>query len=464
MRTPFSVIPEKFFSPLASANREHYCSAILIFYEKFLSSPIGVDRDSLVDALEKYCENVSEIASEDDDISAETETGARGTARRLLLKIMDAGWVSEELLPDFTRRINIASFAKPFYEALQFVAQGGGVEYESHIVAVYSLLCSDASVDNGHYTILRAHEHTMKLLDSLKVLSQNIKQHFEMLHSASNEIKDILRAHYDLYMEDIIDRAYTRLKTSDNLSRYRPLIIRKINEFLENREWMESTAPKLAAIQNVPQGLTPYQYLSRTLEEIRESLRVIDPVVDDIDKRNRQYSRISTEKIKNRLYSDSTMSGKLISIVSALHAEEADCSLLEHNVFRFRSVSSESCFNRWKGDFVETPPAIAVPFRKDDIDAMEKELRRKISLQLNAEKIARYLDARIGGKDSEDADNIVANIGDFVKIMYAAVYSSASGKKFPFGVSWNKDEKTAVERFTFQSHTFFRKESTEKKP
>jgi len=268
MNSPFTFIPEKFFSPLASANRVYYCAAILIFYERFLSSPIGVDRDALVDALEVYCENVSEIAAEDDDFPVEPESGARGTARRLLSKIMDSGWISEETLPDFSRRINLVSFAKPFFEALQFIAQGGGVEYESHIVAVYSLLCSDASADNGHYTVLRAHEHTMKLLDSLKVLSQNIKQHFEILHSASNEIKDILRAHYDLYMEDIIDRAYTRLKTSDNLSKYRPLIIRRINELLDNREWMESTAPKLAAIQNVQNGLSPYEYLSRILEEI----------------------------------------------------------------------------------------------------------------------------------------------------------------------------------------------------
>jgi hypothetical protein len=93
---------------------------------------------------------------------------------------------------------------------------------------------------------------------------------------------------------------------------------------------------------------------------------------------------------------------------------------------------------------------------------MEKELRRKISLQLNAEKIARYLESQIGGQRTRNAEDIVTALDDFVKIMYAAVYASASGKKFPFGVSWNKDEKTSVGRFTMQSHAFFRKEDSEK--
>jgi hypothetical protein len=239
MDSPFKHLPERFFSPLASRNREHYAHALLAFYEGFLSSPSGVERDALVDKLERYCETLTGIEQEDDDdVMLEEEDTASPWPRRmallLLKKIRDAGWVSEETLQDFTRIVNIESRAKPFFEALHMTATGGGTEYESHIVAIYSLLCSDASADNGHFIVLRAHDHMMRLLDSLKVLSQNIKGHFEMLFPADLDIPEILHAHYNTYMEEIIDRAYTRLKTSDNLSRYRPEIITTINARLED--------------------------------------------------------------------------------------------------------------------------------------------------------------------------------------------------------------------------------------
>jgi hypothetical protein len=337
------------------------------------------------------------------------------------------------------------------------------MEYESHIVAVYSLICGEASSYNGHYTVLRAHDHTMRLLDSLKVLSQSIKRHFEIMHQSSSEIPDILRAHYDDYVNEVIDAAYTRLKTNDNLSRYRPRIIEKINEFLADGDWMSSTAGKLQSILTIPPRLTAEMHLSRMLEDMRESLRAIDPVMDDIDRRNRQYSRISTEKIKNKLYSDSSISGKLISIAGSLHAGGIAPSESNHHVYRFRSVSPDSSYNRWRGETSVQERESEPVFRKEDIDAIESEMRRKIGLQLNSGKIIEYLDSALGSREESSASEIVVDAPSFVRILYSAVYAEASGKKFPFSVHWRNAETSADGgRFVFQDHSFRRKPKTEK--
>lgn len=463
MKSPFDILPEKFFSPLASKNREHYCMALLLFYDKFLTSPVGVDRNALLDDFERYCEGASFIEPEDEAETGleEGAAGTRGIALRILKKIMDAGWVSEETLHDFSRIVNISSFAKPFFEALHFVTHGGGIEYESHIVAVYSLLCSDASEENGHYTVMRAHEHTMLLLDSLKVLSQNIKGHFEVLFSSITEIRDILRAHYDKYMEEIVDRAYNRLKTSDNLSRYRPAIIGRINSYLEDGAWLEKTARKLSLIRS-SEPVSPDSELVRMLVDIRESLRAIDPLIDDIDRRNRKYSRISTEKIKNRLYADSTMLGKLVVIAGALADGRAGHHDLVHSIFRFRSISSESCYNRWKGE--KTGAVEHVPSLVNDagLNDAEDGIRRRIALQLNAAKVASYLDGRCGENFSIDAGSLVHETGDYVKILYGAVYASAPSKRFPFSVDWDEGIVRAAGSFEFISHRFTRRGKQEK--
>ncbi len=466
MDSPFKHLPERFFSPLASGNREHYAHALLIFYEGFLSSPTGVDRDGLVDRLERYCEKLTGIEPDDDDDTVHYEgdafSGARGMALLLLRKIRDAGWVSEETLPDFSRIINISSRAKPFFEALHMTAAGGSTEYESHIVAIYSLLCSDASADNGHYIILRAHDHVMRLLDSLKVLSQNIKGHFEMLFSTESDIPDILNAHYNVYMEEIVDRAYNRLKTSDNLSRYRPDIISTINARLEDEPWLSVTAERLSSIRLRP-GISPLDDLRGMLEDIRENLRNMDRIIDDIDRRNRMYSRISTEKIKSRLYADSTMGGKLVGIARALAVGQLHHDLFEHGVFRFRSVSSESCSSRFRGGRTEVQPSLSAPPDAARLKEMERNLRERIALQMNAGKIADHLEAKCGDTDTVEAGDIVSSVQDYVKLLYAAVYSSAQGKGFPFGVAWDDDRvRTADGAFEFPAHRFYRRMKEQK--
>ncbi len=461
MDSPFKYLPERFFSPLASRNREHYAHALLLFYEGFLSSPTGVERDGLVDKLERYCDTLTGMEQEEDDDLTPEEGDAASWPRRmallLLKKIREAGWVSEETMPDFTRIVNIESRAKPFFEALHMTATGGVTEYESHIVAIYSLLCSDASADNGHYIVLRAHDHMMRLLDSLKVLSQNIKGHFEMLFPSELDIPGILHAHYNVYMEEIIDRAYTRLKTSDNLSRYRPEIIATINARLEDDAWLSVTAERLSSIRK-RQGISPMDDLRGMLEEIRENLRNMDRIIDDIDRRNRMYSRASTEKIRNRLYADSTLAGKLVAIAGGIAGGRIKHDWCEHGIFRFRSVSAESCSTRFRGERTgDAPPAPAMPDMAR-IDEMERNLRARIALQMNAGKIAEHLEARCGDAGSVEAADIVSSMGDYVKLLYAGVYASADGKRFPFGVAWD-DDRSLVKggRFEFPSHRFYRR-------
>jgi hypothetical protein len=63
---------------------------------------------------------------------------ARVVATRFVRNLVQAGWMSEETLPDYRRILNIAPVAKPFLEVLARVDEGLSLEYESHVVAVYS--------------------------------------------------------------------------------------------------------------------------------------------------------------------------------------------------------------------------------------------------------------------------------------------------------------------------------------
>lgn len=192
---------------------------------------VSADKNSaavLIDMqdIESNAEEEAEQAErEDEEESGAAQTSidpVRAAASKYLRVFIKCGWMKEEVLSDYSRIINMSSSAKPFFESLAKVEEGLKTEYESHIVSIYSLLCSDAAIDNGHYTVLNAHSQTMSLIDSLKVLSQNIHAYYEIVTENETSISGLLELHFNQYAKEILDGAYKRLKTSDNLSRYRP--------------------------------------------------------------------------------------------------------------------------------------------------------------------------------------------------------------------------------------------------
>lgn len=114
-------------------------------------------------------------------------------------------------------------------------------------------------------------------------------------------------------MNEITDKAYTRLKTSENLSKYRPAINRSIGNLLGDEPWLVRTAEKLAVIKRLPVEESR-RILTLMLKEIKNDLRSINPILEEIDDKNRRYSRISTERIKAKLYTAASLQGKISEI------------------------------------------------------------------------------------------------------------------------------------------------------
>jgi hypothetical protein len=222
----FATLPENFFSPLASPNREHYAALLVLYFRLFQENARGLEREqimrSYIDYLGRHRDSLvaddsdtaddpGDFTDEDAEQQPELDLGVpsaqevslaeaaadRALASRFLRKLISCGWLGEETLSDYSRVINITPYARPFFEALARVEEGLKTEYESHVVAIYSLLCGDAIAENGHYAVLNAHNATNALIDSLKVLSQSIKGHYDRFTdaAASAGISGILHLH-----------------------------------------------------------------------------------------------------------------------------------------------------------------------------------------------------------------------------------------------------------------------------
>jgi hypothetical protein len=142
----FSVLPANFFSPLSTINREHYTALLVLYYRLFQENTRGLERELVIREFMNYLslhhDTLSEESGDDDfqslhiaeDIPPAQEFNfadehpaekisnpridERVFANRFLRRLINAGWLGEETLADFSRVINITAWGKPFMKKL----------------------------------------------------------------------------------------------------------------------------------------------------------------------------------------------------------------------------------------------------------------------------------------------------------------------------------------------------------
>ncbi|MBN1520217.1 MAG: hypothetical protein JW923_09005 [Spirochaetales bacterium] len=445
----FATLPQSFFSPLASPNRVHYAALLGIYYRLFQESPHGIVRKTLLERFSDYIDQhwnqfeAEEGLADGGDGTADVEAfsaddaatanPSRNLAARIIRTFVATSWMSEEVLPDYTRIINMCTHARPFLEVLARIEEGLKVEYESHVVAVYSLLCGDAARENGHYVVLNAHSQTMALIDSLKVLSQSIREHYERLTEKTEgmDVAGILALHYGSYATDILDGAYKRLKTSDNLSRYRPRILSQVRDFLLDQAWLDACSLKYARTASVAVSESR-QRLVAMLEEIRDTLKAVDPLLEEIDRRNMLYARSSVERMKALLEPASTIAGRIARAARLIRERPHVFRELPHHLYKIHALSPDSRYRRWLRETIDVQYEAPPPADTAEFDRIEQEFRLRLERQLSPARIAQWLDEKGGRRGPLSAPELAATTEDFVRLVYAILFADSRPESFPY--------------------------------
>ncbi|MDR2924204.1 MAG: DUF5716 family protein [Treponema sp.] len=470
----FAILPENFFSPLANVNREHYAALLVLYYRLFQENTRGLERELVVREFMNYLvlhhdslkeedeEPVRETALSappgeadarelDFDSAGETERpnagknhaiDERALASKFLRRFISTGWLAEETLADFTKVINITAWGKPFMKALADIDGGLKTEYESHVVTVYSMLCGETIKKDGHHAVLKAHEECRSLIDSLKVLSQSIKGYYDNLNAEAvrSLASSVLHEHYDLYMGEVLDKAYKRLKTADNVSRYRQGIFKQVTALLKDKKWLDESAGKYMRILQTSREECRNKLIFM-LEEIRDDLKSVDPLEDEIDRRNAAYSRSSTEIIKAYIEPDSTVAGKIGQLIKAIYGgnEEVQSSIAHglHRV-RFLSPSSLAFFQkRAEGDFNASPSKADV----EALDQTEKDFFERMKKRLSIKRINAWLDEQGGQDRILIPEELITGEDSYIRFIYALLYGDSRGN-FGYSIEETDQEKT----------------------
>lgn len=434
----FRILPENFFVPLSSLNKTVYWECICKLFsvmEQQLS--FGVEREVLVDELQYYFEQSTAAEIVEEEFQA---SDSRGKANGILRRLEYYGWIEIETDKSYVQRVNFKEYSVRLMKTLLEIEDGKQIEYQGYIYTIYSLV--RGNTDNPGVVLLQILENTDMLITGLKNLNSNIKHYIDELtkHSTVAQIMDAL---FNDYITNIVDKAYHRLLTSDNVSKFRPEIIERLESKSRSASYIEKASAELAGLREISQEEAK-DMVYRYLHEIIDAFRNMDDILNEINQKNTQYQRAAINRAKFLLAGNEDVRGQLkeilLGINEAVNKERMDLNAIYEVEFLEKLVRIYSCSFldsnslyspiEGKKEFVPQELIDTEP----DMEARQEKLRKmmeKMQRVLSPEKVERYVMEKMGDRKKMLATELpLETAEDFVKIIYVRLYGQRKNMKY----------------------------------
>ena len=434
----FHILPGNFFVPLSSPNRIVYWECICkLFSTMEHQLSFGVERDVLVDELEYYFDQTQAADMEEDEFQA---LDSRGKANSMLRKLEFYGWIEVETDKSYVQRVNFKEYAVKIMKTLLEIAEGKQIEYQGYIYTIYSLVRSNT--DHPGIVLLQILENTDMLITGLKNLNSNIKHYIDEL-TKHRTVAEIMDALFNDYITNIVDKAYHRLLTSDNVSKFRPEIIERLESKSRNKTYVAKAAQEIAGIReiSVEEG---QELVYRYLHEIIEAFRNMDDILMEINQKNTQYQRAAINRARFLLSGDEDVRGQLKEILlglnEAVNEEQMDLGgiyrieFLDGLIRLYGSsvMDSNSLYSPTEGRKEFVPQELVA--EEPDLLLRQEKMRRiteKMQRILSPEKIGKYVDSQLGDNlEMRAAQFPLEKVEDFIKIIYIRLYGQRKNMNY----------------------------------
>lgn len=468
----FSVIPDRFFIVLASPARELYAHVLFLLYDLYRQNLYGIPREVVIDCATSYLEQ-EDAEGMDALLAGELEEAPLGLSPRekanaLLRKLQASGWVDIETRTNYEQYVTLADYAIKILDVLDRIRTQRQVEYQGYVYGTYAALNVEDVERQGSLALEAAFEQTEQLVRELKSLHHNIKRYTEKLLKQKRP-QDILAAHFLDYQSQVLDRSYHQLKTSDNVSKYRPRILQRIDKWLRKPRWIDEIVHSEVKRGRYGSQEEAEEEILRRLRFIQNSYLNMDDLLDEIDRRNAQYAKASLEQIRYLLNSSKDTEGQLRDLLVFMARQietsswQRDDALPEdwNPLFGLQSVETledSSLYTpRQARRAHQAPPLEVTAINRRERSQAVSRIARQIEGKLTYQRINEYVLNKLGDRSEVRAAELsVEDVDDFVKLIYVAAYSGNRRARYIIDFR-GETVRTGGGRFQFKNVTIRRK-------
>jgi len=443
----FDVIPGNLFSILVSKNKALYAETLFVIRKAF-KQEMTIRKEDLVSMLifnldEAILELDMEAEQDEfqDDGAVKSGQSLSAKAHHLIRRLVETGWIEVEYQVDsFDENITLPDYSVKLLNLLYSFTDENVREYNSYVYSTYSALrTADAERDDFMLNaLITAYDNTIKLVDELKTLHNNIRRYHQALNEYATA-NDILRGHFDQYKELIVDRIYHPLKTLDSVPRFKMPILKILGDWLSDlsvRQKMAAQAVQRGKYANADEAMENIIVMMGEMSDIYEN---IDGMLEEIDRKNNAYTRASIEKMQYLLNTDRSIKGKLVDILSS--GDKQIDKLIDRmsdsiDIFRQGFIDEKSLYTKRNAN--ARKEGTPLPLKETVIDDKELEsIIKKMNRLYNHQQVLAFVDRLMAGRHIINSSDIkLENDDDFILLILAALKTGEKG--LPYKVEFGR--------------------------
>ena len=463
----FKIIPDNFFSLLSSKNKSVYAGCIMEAFKIYEEGSIlGIDKKIVVEVLTDYLDKeMEEILDMEIDEDAD-KPSSRDKANFILRRMEECGWIDIDVTNDYMEVLNFRDYAITIIEALLQIepqiddyADTSQKEYRGYIYTIYSLLTNPMNIEYG-VLMEQVYRNTKLFIRELRKLDSRLKDYIKSIVDRT-EIKDLMESLID-YKVELVDKAYHRLKTSDNVNKYRLEIVNKLDSFLADPAIMEQIAIAYRVrYANIDDA---YRRASRDITEMIDIFNSLDEMITEIDAKNKTYINSTIGKIEFLLKDDNNIPGKINVIlkhISNMHKKgKVDSAItMVQPIFKlcsYKSVNEASLYTP-RGSYAKPEPQRLVDSH-NDILGVASEFFKEHETIYTEEKVLKVVNDKMVNNILQASQMIQPDSGleDILMVIYSLIYTN-SNDEVKYTVT-KLDHLVESEKFKFNDFLIVREE------
>ena len=364
----------------------------------------------------------------------------RDKASLVLRQLERYGWIYTDVDHSYVQRVNFHDYAIRIIKSLISIEDDRKPEYQGYVYAIYNL--AKAGIDQAGVALLQIAENTESLITGLKSLNANIKKYIDHL-TRYNTVAEILDALLNDYYTNIVDKAYHRLMTSDNVAKFRPEIIERLEAHSRSSRYLDAAAKDVAQIREITVEQAR-EYVLSLLHEVIDAFRSMDDILEDINKKNTKYQQAAIGRARFMLSSSEDIRGQLKNILTFLNEQVDERGLGYNTVYELEEMDRLIRIFSWSYldmDSLYTPPAERKVFSPEaieirEVDAAIREAKRRQMLErmertLNPARINDYVLNLLGERGEILAGSLeFSTVEEFIKLIYIRLYGQRMDMKY----------------------------------
>ena len=423
-------IPDTFWSLFRSVNRDIYIEALLCINEEYQYNNYFLTREECIQVLgDMNARKRFKLQWEEN----ETEFDMLETpSSRILNWLLKTGWLKRiEDYQTLVTNIVIPDYSAVFIEAFERLSSEDMQDTEIYIQNVYATLFSFKNDSRANLGMLRtALVNTKRLNKALQDMLHNMDKFFARLLEQNN-YEDLLREHLDGYVEEIVQKKYHILKTSDNFYIYKMDIKKCLRDMREDEEWIEEIRTRAAQMGDTKDDVLDL------LDQIERGFDDIEHRIANMDKEHAKYVRATVTRLNYLLSGETDTKGLVVQLLNRMSqtkdAQEQDAMIRETgermNLSLLEILSEKSLYKRRRPrtDFIsKMAPDQALP----DLDKDDVLKLNRIQMRYSRSQIEEFIESYMDGEVMDASKIPLMDEEAFEKLILAYDYSTRKNSKY----------------------------------